>query len=177
MTLPEGFGTRHTALVWNVAEDSAEAVLAAVEAGQATWGMLFWVPLMAGGGEGVVIERWKERALAIEGQRRRGDLGKIALVFAGLVGRYAPWKQGLERFDMTESEVVNEWIEEAVNRKELETFRRALLRLLHQKFPNQVVPEVVETINTQPSLSMLHNWFDQAIQLASFADFVRVLRA
>jgi hypothetical protein len=78
---------------------------------------------------------------------------------------------------MTESKVVNSWIEEAVNRKELETSRRYLIRLLHQRFPNQVTPEVIETINTQPSLSLLEAWFDQASQVASLADFVRILRA
>ena len=46
MTLPEGFGTRHAPVVWNVAADSAEATLTAVASGQASWGMLFWVALM-----------------------------------------------------------------------------------------------------------------------------------
>jgi hypothetical protein len=177
MTLPEGFGTRHTALVWNVEEDNADATLTAVEAGQATWGMLFWVPLMAGGSDQAVLARWKERALAVEDRRRRGDLAKIALVFAELAGRYAAWKDSLEDFDMTESQVVNSWIEEAVNQKGLQDARRFLLRLLQQRFPDQVAPEVAETINAQPSLAMLEDWFDKASQVASMADFLQVLRA
>jgi hypothetical protein len=177
MTLPEGFGTRHTPLVWNVEGDSADAVLASIEAGEATWGMLFWVPLMAGGDSEAVIARWKERALAVEDRRRRGDLGQIALVFAELVGRYAAWERGLEGYDMTESKVVNRWIEEAVEQKGLDEARRFLIRLLERRFPGQVAPEVVSTINAQPSLSMLEDWFDQASLAASLADFLRVLRA
>jgi hypothetical protein len=177
MTLPEGFGTSHKALVWNVAEDSGEVALAAVEAGQVSWGLLFWVPLMAGGAEPATIARWKERVLALTDRRRRADLGKIALVFAELVGRRAAWNQGLEGFDMTESQVVNEWIEEAVNKKELEATRQLLIRLLEKRFPGQVPAEVVGTINTQPSLAMLLDWFDQASQVVGIADFVRLLRA
>ena len=78
---------------------------------------------------------------------------------------------------MTESKAVNEWIEEAVNRKEVETFRLLLIRLLQRRFPNQVSPEVLDTINAQPSLPMLADWFDQASQTTSLADFVRLLRA
>jgi hypothetical protein len=177
MTLPEGFGTRHSALVWNVEEDSAAAVLSSIEAGRASWGGLFWVPLMAGGGDQAVIARWKERVLAIEDRRRRGDLATVALVFAELAGRYAEWERGLEGMDMTESKVVNSWIEKAVRERDLENTRRLMIRLLNHKFPGQVLPEVVETINSQPSLSLLEDWFDQASQAATFEDFLRVLRA
>jgi hypothetical protein len=76
MTLPEGFGTRHMPLIWNVEEDSAETTLTEVAAGQASWGMLFWAPLMAGGEDSAVLARWKELASAFEDRRRRGDLGK-----------------------------------------------------------------------------------------------------
>jgi hypothetical protein len=72
---------------------------------------------------------------------------------------------------------LNEWIEEAVKERDLVNARRYLIRLLNQRFPGQVVPEVVETINSQPSLSMLEDWFDQASHMASFPDFVRVLRS
>lgn len=110
MRLPEGFGTQHTALVWNIEEDIADAMLNSLDAGQTSWGVLFWVPLMAGGADEAVIVRWKERVLAIKDRRRRGDLGQIALVFAELAGRYAAWERGLEGFDMTESNVVNRWV-------------------------------------------------------------------
>jgi hypothetical protein len=176
MTLPEGFGTRHAALVWNVEEDSADAALSAVEADPASWGVLFWIALMAGGDDPAMMARWKTLVLAVSDGRRRGDLGKIALVFAGLVGRAVAWKQALEGFDMTESEVVNEWIEEAVNKKGLEDARRFLMKLLRQRFAGPVPPEVIETINAQPSQSMLEHWFDQAGQVATMADFIQVLR-
>jgi hypothetical protein len=177
MTLPEGFGTRHSVLVWNVQEDSAEAVLSSFEAGRASWGVLFWVPLMAGGDDATVIARWKEQVSAIEDRRRRGDLATIALVFAELAGRYAEWERGLEGLDMTESKVVNRWIEKAVEEGKLEQARRFLIRVLERKFPGQVLPEVIGTISAQPSLSLLEDWGEQASLAATFEDFLRVLRA
>jgi hypothetical protein len=176
MTLAEGFGTWHRALVWNVEEDNADAVLAAVESGEATWGLLFWVPLMAGGDSEAVIARWKERALAVDDRRRRGDLGKIALVFAELVGRYAGWKRGLEGFDMTESKVVNEWIEEAVQQAQIKEAREGVLRVLRRRFPAALTEDVLGAINAQPSLDMLHDWFDGALAAFSAEDFLAILR-
>jgi hypothetical protein len=176
MTLPEGFGTRHTALVWNVAEESAEAVLAAVETGLASWGVLFWVPLMAGGGDPAVIARWKERALTVEDRRRRGDLGSIALVFAKLAGRYAAWENALEGFDMTESKVVNRWIEEAANRARLEEARGQLIRILQRRFPALLTDDVLGSINAQPSLDLLHDWTDASLAASFPEEFLGVLR-
>ena len=43
-----GLGVSHAPLVWNVADDSAQATLAAIETGADSWTMLFWVPLMSG---------------------------------------------------------------------------------------------------------------------------------
>jgi hypothetical protein len=176
MRLPEGFGTQHTALVWNVEEDVAEAVLNVFDAGQTTWGVLFWVPLMAGGADEAVIARWKERVLAIEDRRRRGDLGQIALVFAELAGRYAAWERGLEGFDMTESNVVNRWVKEAREQARMEKAREYLVGLLRQRFPAIVNPEVLRAVNEQPSLEVLDEWYHKALTAFSSDEFVAVLR-
>ena len=129
--LPGGFGTRHAPLVWNVAEDDAAVTLDAVAGGQTPWGLLFWVSLMAGGGEEAVIGRWKEVVAQVVPDRRvRGNLAGIALVFAELVGRRVGWKRGLEGFDMTESQVVNEWISQGEARGRLQQQRQNVLKLL-----------------------------------------------
>jgi hypothetical protein len=177
MRLPEGFGTQHTALLWNVEGDVAEAMLNTLEAGEMSWGVLFWVPLMAGGADEAVIARWKEKVLAIEDRRRCGDLGQVALVFAELAGRYGAWERGLEGFDMTDSQVVNRWVRGAVEQNSLDEARGFLIRLLEGRFPGQIMQDVMDTINAQPSRSMLVDWFDQANRAANLADFLRVLRA
>lgn len=85
MTLPDGSGTRHAPLIWNVAADSAEEVLQAVAGGEYSWGMLFWVPLMVGAEADPVIAHWKELVQStVPDPRMRGNLAGIAMVFAEL---------------------------------------------------------------------------------------------
>jgi hypothetical protein len=176
VTLPEGFGTRHTPLIWNVEADSADTTLTAVASGQVSWGMLFWVPLMAGGADAALLARWKELAATVEGGRRRGDLGKIALIFAELVGRYAAWEKALEGLDMTESMVVNSWIKEACEQNSLEKGREYLIRVLRRRFPTVLTDDVLKAINEQPSLDLLNNWFEVALSAFSADEFLAALR-
>ncbi len=77
---------------------------------------------------------------------------------------------------MTESKVVNRWIEIAVRERDLVNARELLIRLLNNRFPEQVSTDVIETINSQPNLSLLRDWFDQASKVTSFADFARILQ-
>lgn len=73
---------------------------------------------------------------------------------------------------MTESQVVNRWIE----RGELTRARSLLIRLLQRRFSGSVPSDVSETINSQPSLPLLETWFDAAASSASMEDFLAVLR-
>jgi hypothetical protein len=134
--------------------------------------MLFRVPLMTGGGEPAAIARWRGLVEALSPQQR-SDLGQIALVFAELAGCYLAWEKGLEDLEMTESQVVNRWIERA----QLQSAREYLPRALENRFPGQVPAEVTETINQQPSEAMLKRWFGQAMTAVTLADFIAVLRA
>jgi len=177
MTLPDGSGTRHAPLIWNVAADSAAETLEAVAAGQRSWGTLFWVPLMAGSGDDTVIARWKELAVTLVADKRmRGNLAGIAWVFAELAGTMLAWKRGLEDWEMTESQVVNNWIEKGRSEAKLEDARAFLVRALRRRFGEALPSEVLETINAQPSTQMLEDWFDAALSVTSLQDFVAVLR-
>jgi hypothetical protein len=105
-----------------------------------------------------------------------GALVAIALVFAELAGRVPAWKRGLEGWDMTESQVVNEWTRQAESRAKLVERRLALLELLEGRFPGVVPPEVVKLINEQESLELLDDWFRAALRAFSFEQFLAVLR-
>ena len=177
MTLPGGFGTRHAPLVWNVGADGAAATLEAVAGGQASWGMLFWVPLMIAGKDVAVIARWKEVvAQVVPDRRTRGNLAGIALVFAELLGRRVEWDRGLEGFEMTESQVVNEWISQGEARGKLAERRQNLLKLLAKRFPGAAPDDVVRLINEQESLDVLGHWFDAAAEAYTFQQFLDVLK-
>jgi hypothetical protein len=173
MTLPGGFGTRHAPLVWNVAEDSAPATLEAVPSGSLSWGMLFWVPLMVEGQQDAVIARWREVVVQVVSDRRtRGNLAGIALVLAELVGRRAEWRRGLEGFEMTESQVVNEWISQG----KVEEARQSLLVVLEGRFPGAAPEDVVRLIQQQDSLDLLRDWLKAVARVSTFEQFLGVLR-
>ncbi len=171
-----GPGTRHAALVWNVEEDGADQALTAVTAGGATWGLLFWIPLRHGGGEVATIARWKELAGALPARRARGDLGRIALTFAELGGCLAAWETALEGWDMTESKVVNRWIDEAEREARIAMSRKRLLQLVQSRFPGALPPEVVDLMGRQDSEDMLEEWFQAALSAPSAEEFLAVVR-
>ncbi len=77
---------------------------------------------------------------------------------------------------MTESNVVNRWVQEARDQARIEEARENLLRVLRRRFPGVLTDDVLRSINAQPSLNMLHDWFDAAISAFSPDDFLAVLR-
>lgn len=177
MTVPGGYGTRHAPLVWDIDADDAFAALATVAADPSSWGLLFWVPLMAGGGEDAVVSRWREVVEAVVSDlRMRGNLAAVALVFAELVGRRIEWKRGLEGFEMTESQVVNEWISQGEARGELKNQRQNLLDLLESAFPGAIPQDVVRLIQHQDSLEVLRDWFKAALRAKTPEQFLGVLK-
>ena len=68
---------------WNLCDMEAALVLRQVEEGRAPVEVLAWLPLMQGGGELAIIQRWLELARGVTDPRRRADLG-LVLVFAEL---------------------------------------------------------------------------------------------
>jgi hypothetical protein len=177
MTLPGGFGTRHAPLVWNLEADDAPATLEAVAEGRLSRGMLFWVPLMANGEHAGVVVRWREVVTTVVSDRRmRGNLAGVALVFAELAGRRIEWNRGLEDFEMTESQVVNEWISQGEVKGKLEERRRNLLKVLNVRFPGSVTDEIARLISAQDSSPLLDDWFLAALRADTFEQFLDVLK-
>ena len=162
---------------WNVADDDAASALEAVAAGAVLWGTLFWVPLMAGADDDAIAQRWKEVVTnGVDDRSTRGNLAVVALVFAELAGRAIIWNRALEDFDMTESQVVNDWISKGVLKGQLTEGRELLLRLLNKRFPGAVPPEVAKLISEQESLDLLNHWFDAAASAVTYDEFFAVLK-
>lgn len=100
----------------NLAGENADITLARVEAGHLSPCVLPWVALMAGGADPAVIDRWKRLASAEPDDRMRSDYGALAKVFANAAGRRDEWAKGLEGWNVTESAVVNEWIQSGIDK-------------------------------------------------------------
>lgn len=177
MTFADGSGTRHAPLVWNVAGDDAASTLEAVAAGEMSWGKLFWVPLMARGDEEGVIRRWHEVVTGIVTDARiQQNIAEVAIIFADLAGRFLAWERVLKEWKMTESMVVNTWIERAQIKSQLEERRSSLLELLRLKFPGKVSEEIAKLVDQQSDLDLLRTWFRAAAQVPTMDDFVKGLR-
>jgi hypothetical protein len=174
LTTPGGFGIRYKPVLWEVGQDPATAALDDFEQGKTTWGILFWVSLMAGAGEAGVVDRWRRIVLGLP-QSEQADLIGIALVFAELAGRGLVWRQVLEGWNMTESAIVNEWIAKAQEQTRFEELRNTTIRVLNARFPGQVSSDIIATINQQPSLELLREWIDQAalLPLDKFREYLR----
>ena len=177
MTFADGSGTRHAPLVWNVAAADAASTLEAVSTGSMSWGEMFWVPLMARGDEEGVIARWSEVVTGIVTDgRMRQNVAEVAIIFADLAGRFLAWERVLKEWKMTESMVVNTWIERAQIKTQLEERRSSVLELLRLRFPGTVSEEVGELVNQQSDLELLRNWFRAAAQVPTMEDFIIGLR-
>ncbi|MBY0459753.1 MAG: hypothetical protein K2V38_20735, partial [Gemmataceae bacterium] len=119
----------------NLARESAGDMLVRVEAGAAGRSLLPWLPLMSGGAEATIIERWKRLAESEPLSRRRSELAGLALVLAEAADCREAWERGLEGWNVRESVVVNRWIDEG----RAEGQAAALLAVLEAKF--QTVPD------------------------------------
>jgi hypothetical protein len=176
MTLSGGWGTKHATLVWNVANDLAGAGLDSLAAGTVTWGILFWLPLMSGADDPVILTRWREQAMRVENVRVRGDLIRIALLFADLAGRLAVWSDAMKEWNMIDSPLVLQWTAEARRDTELATRREDILMTLRARFPEPLSEEIVKVINHQDSVQLLRAWFHAALYSPSLAAFTVVLQ-
>jgi hypothetical protein len=176
MTLPGGWGTKHAALIWNVADDVAGEALAALAAGTMTWGVLFWIPLMRGADDPLVLARWLEQASRVDNVRVRADLVRIVLVFAELAGRLIAWSDALKEWNMIESQLVLEWTAEARRETEVTTRRKDLFLILKERFPDPLPQEVASLINQQESAELLWDWLRVAVRAPFLEEFLAVLR-
>jgi predicted transposase YdaD len=136
---------------------------------------------MLGGDSGGIIEQWKRLALEEPDERKRSDYGALALIFAEPPKRLAIWQRALEGWNMQQSTVIREWIEQGIREGRQEgrqegldhgaaIVRSKLLHYLQRQFGD--VPNTLRLrIESQRDLDVLDRWFDQALNAASLDQF------
>ena len=97
----------------NLASEPAADLLAAIKAGAHSLCLLPWVPLLSGGCNPALIDRWKLATEAEPDARERAKYAGLAKVFAEKAGCKALWVEKLEGWNVEESTVVNGWIAES----------------------------------------------------------------
>jgi hypothetical protein len=154
----------------NLCDEDAAAILAGIAAGEIAACLLPFVPLMQGGGTPGIITEWLRLASLETDDRRKGDYGGLALVFAEAAGVQLAWRQVLTGWNMIQSQQVLEWMAEGENRGEIKGKRESLVRLLELKF--QSLPaDLLTALQSTDDLQQLSQWFDLAVTATSLTDF------
>jgi hypothetical protein len=168
MTLGDtGLRTNLQLIECNMATEYAQTVLDGIAAGAVGRCLLPWIPLMRGGDEAGIIERWKEVAATEPDERRRGEYGGLALVFAEAADRAAVWKGALKEWNMKVSKQVLEW--------QAEGQATMLLEVLASRFPGDLPSELINTIREMHDPTTLTRWGRAAATAQSLDDFRRTL--
>jgi len=94
------------------------------------------------------------------------------MVFAELAQCYGEWERGLKEWKMTDSKVVNGWMEKT----DLERTRLMVIRAVQKRFNDSVPRDVISALEMQPSQRMLDEWFDVVLTADSIDEVIAVMR-
>lgn len=161
MAWAQGKGTSLQPIERNLQSYKAGDVLEQIAAGKAPRAALALIPLMIGGGEAGIIERWLELAQPETDERWRADFC-LACVLAELTGCQDVWKTALEGFTVRQSRVVNEWKAEGIV--------KVLCAVLKGRFgplPEDLTGHLAQT----KDVDLLEKWGTLAGEAASLDDF------
>jgi hypothetical protein len=150
---------------WNLEEVDAELVMRQVENREAPVEALAFIPLMKGGNEEGMMQRWVTRARRERNPRRLADLG-LAQVFAELVGTEDLWRETLKGWNMRESPFLKELEDQARAAAKAED----LLQILQERF--EAVPgDLRSAILGVQDLQRLTAGLSLAIKVRTLASF------
>jgi flagellar biosynthesis/type III secretory pathway protein FliH len=159
--------------------ENAGETLDGIEAGRIARCLLPWVPLMSGGNEATITERWKQIAATEPESRRRADYGGLASVFSELTGGRELWKRALEGWNMRESQQVLEWQAEAraeaLKEGRQEGWREgrqdALLDVVRLQFGSALPDELMAQVRSLTDNAEISRWFEAAVKSQTFEQF------
>jgi hypothetical protein len=177
MALPgeADYGLRLRLKIRTLRDEDAAALFDAIAAGTHSRCLLPWIPLMRGGGEAAIIERWKEIAGAEPDARLRSDYGVLAKTFARLKDHADAWHQALKEWNMVESPVWKEIRDQGRAEGWLESQRRNIVRVIERRLQSPVPEDLAAMVQASSDLAELQAWFDAALTAADLEAFRRAV--
>jgi hypothetical protein len=152
----------------HLAMESAADTLEKIAGGVYHRCLLPWIPLMQGGGEPALIDRWKSVAETEPDPRRRGNYGNDALVFAEKSADPDAWKRALEDWNV---DIRSPYLEQIRQEGRGQERAEALLDLLTLR--GMTVPDdLARKIRACSDMDQLRTWF----ALANRADSLDAFR-
>jgi hypothetical protein len=156
--------------------EDAAATLDAVAAGTISRWLLAWLPLMRGGAEPGIIERWKTEAGKEPGERDRRLLAHLTLTFAALARCRAAWQGQLEGWAVIKSDYLEELREEvrAEAREEgrTEGLRRDVLRLGRHRFGKAAGRKQKSHLQAVTDVARLERILDRVLVATSWEELL-----
>jgi hypothetical protein len=143
----------------------AGELLEQIAVDQAPRELLALIPLLHGGGQAGIIQRWSELVSAETDLRRRADYA-LALVFAERVGLRDVWHDALKGFAMIESPLIAELLAGAKTEAKVET----LLRVLQKRY-RELPEELTAAVRACTDSAQLERWLDVALEAETLAQF------
>ena len=153
-----GLATQLVVRERNLQDESAADLLATIESGGLSRALLPWIPLMTGGDDPGIIERWKRVAEAEPDLRERANYAAPALALSEAAGRQLIWTKALEDWNVQKSTIVEGWVKQARVEGRVEESRAIMLRQGKKKFgrlPTKKQQAELDTINDPARLQAL----------------------
>ncbi|WP_439620820.1 hypothetical protein [Gemmata sp.] len=169
-----GLATHLVAVERNLERESADELLVAIEGGTRSRALLPWIPLMTGGSDAGIIERWKRAAEGEPNYHRRNALLLPTLIFAEAADRDAVWTKGLEGWNMKVSRIAEGLVAEGEAKGKAEGALKqaavSVVAVLEARF-GSVPPEVEAAVRERPDLPTLQSWLTLAAKAATLDEF------
>jgi hypothetical protein len=126
---------------------------------------------MRGGGDPVLIERWKRMVEREPDVEKRAKYRAFALVFAELIPELVNWQRALEGWQMRESQYLKSFEDRGKSQGEVHGRRASLLEGLRLKFKSEVPEPVRLAIEGTNDVGTIQRWFQVLFSVDSWADF------
>lgn len=168
-----GLATHLAAVERNLERESADELLAAIEAGARPRALLPWIPLMTGGGDAGIIERWKRAAEGEPNYHRRNALLVPARIFADAADRAAAWNKGLEGWNVKVSPFAESLVAEGEAKGLLKQAAASVVAVLEARF-GSVPAEADAAVRGCSDLPTLQAWLTLAARAATLDEFRQV---
>jgi hypothetical protein len=171
---PPGISVRP--IVVNFRNESAAHLLDEVERGELDATLLPWVPLMRGGGEPEVMERWKQLGHREPSAERRGLYRDLALIFAELSKKLVLWQKALEGWEMVESQLILGWLKQGNEQGRVENARANVLQVIAVRLEDPVPEDLMLAIEGTNDPSILSEWLVVAATSKSIGELRKAMK-